>query len=244
MSRNFKGTFNMADADNYGSQGGGFFSLRDDKDTAIVRFMYNGIEDVQGYAVHEVEVGGKKRYVACLRHYSQPISDCPLCEAQYRVIAKLFLFVYDEETQELKIWDRGKSFFSKISSLCARYNPLVSTPFEVERNGKRGDTNTTYETYALEKDDIGLEDLPEVPDILGSLVLDKSFEEMQFYLTNGYFEAEIEDARPPIRNPQTDRSQRGRPEASSNEMPVRRTPTMRNVPSRGRSDTGQSRDVF
>ena len=44
------------DMDHYGGQGSaGFFSLKDDKDTARVRFMYSGIEDVQGYAVHEVK---------------------------------------------------------------------------------------------------------------------------------------------------------------------------------------------
>ena len=35
---------------------------------------------------------------------------------------------YDMETDEIKIWERGRMFESKISSLCTRYNPLVSTP--------------------------------------------------------------------------------------------------------------------
>ena len=142
--------FNAHEVDNYGGQGGGgFFSLKNDKDVATVRFMYNTIDDVEGFAVHEIEVDGRKRYVNCLREYNQPVDDCPLCAAKQRVLAKVFVPVYDEETQEIKIWDRGKTFFSKISSLCARYNPLVSTPFEIERNGKKGDTNTTYETYLL-----------------------------------------------------------------------------------------------
>ena len=35
------------EVDKYGGQGGaGFFSLKDDGDTARVRFMYNGIDDV------------------------------------------------------------------------------------------------------------------------------------------------------------------------------------------------------
>ncbi len=245
MSNRFRGTFSMNDADNYGGQGGGgFFSLKDDKDVATVRFMYNTIEDVIGYAVHEVEVDGKKRYVGCLRHYSQPVSDCPLCAAQYKVLAKLFLHVYDLDTEELKIWDRGKTFFSKIGSLCARYNPLVSTPFEIERNGKRGDTRTTYEIYALDTDDTTLEDLPEVPEILGTLVLDKSFEEMEFYLDNGYFEEDVDNAAPPQRNPGRD-SRRQQPN-QNNEMPTRRTPpatTTRTAPSRRRTPAG-NQDKF
>ncbi len=211
--------FNAQEADNYGGQGGGgFFSLKNDKDVATVRFMYNTIDDVEGYAVHEIEVDGRKRYVNCLREYNQPVDDCPLCAAKQRVIAKVFVPVYDEETQEIKIWDRGKTFFSKLSSLCARYNPLVSTPFEIERNGKKGDTSTTYETYSLATDDLTLEDFPEVPELLGTLILDKTYEELEFYLGNGYFEEDVENAAPPQRNPGRDR----RPDAQEPEPTTRR----------------------
>ena len=60
--------FSVLDADNYGGQGGGgYFRLKNDHDTAQVRFLYDSIDDVQGYAVHEIQVGDKKRYVNCLR---------------------------------------------------------------------------------------------------------------------------------------------------------------------------------
>jgi hypothetical protein len=220
--------FNINEIDNYGGHGGGgFFSLKNDKDVATVRFMYNTIEDIMGYAVHEVEVDGKKRYVNCLREYNQPLDDCPLCAARYRVIAKLFIILFDEETKEVKIWDRGKTFYSKISSLAARYTPLVSTPFEIERNGKRGDTKTTYETYPLDSDDTQLEDLPEVPELLGSLILDKTYEELEFFLNNGYFEESIDVQAPPQRNPRNDtRASAG--ERTPNEMPTRRRPAASN----------------
>ena len=72
--------FGINDADNYGNNGGSsFFSLKNDKDTASVRFMYNGLEDVEGYAVHKVEIEGKTRYVNCIREYNEPRSKCPLC---------------------------------------------------------------------------------------------------------------------------------------------------------------------
>ena len=213
--------FNVNEVENYGGQGGGgFFSLKNDKDVATVRFMYNTIDDVEGYAVHEIEVDGKKRYVNCLREYNQPLDDCPLCAAQYKVLAKLFLHVYDLDTEELKIWDRGKTFFSKIGSLCARYNPLVSTPFEIERNGKRGDTRTTYETYALDTDDVTLEDLPEVSELLGTLILDKSYEELEFFLENGYFEEDVEEQAPPERNPKNDRRNSTKAPAGRRRIPA------------------------
>lgn len=215
--------FDANEAENYGGQGGGgFFSLKNDKDVATVRFMYNSIDDVEGYSVHEIEVDGKKRYVNCLREYNQPLDDCPLCAAKSRVIAKLFVILYDVESEEVKIWDRGKTFFSKLSSLCARYSPLVSTPFEIERNGKKGDTKTTYETYALDTDDVTLEDLPEVPELLGTLILDKSYEELEFFLDNGYFEEDVEKQAPPERNPKNDRRNSTSKRELANEAPVRR----------------------
>ncbi len=196
--------FNASELDNYGGQGGGaFFALKNDKDIANIRFMYESLEDVEGYAVHEIEVDGKKRYVNCLRTYNEPVDKCPLCAAKYRVLAKLFVLVYDIDADEVKIWDRGRTFYSKLSSLCARYNPLVSTPFEVERNGKKGDTNTTYETYPLESDNTTLTDLPEAPELLGGLILDKTAEELNYYLDNGVFEEDEQQGG--ARNPANDR---------------------------------------
>ena len=241
--------FNVNEIDNYGGQGGGgFFSLKNDKDVATVRFMYNTIDDVEGFAVHEIEVDGRKRYVNCLRDYNQPVDDCPLCAAKRRVLAKVFVHVYDEETQEIKVWDRGKTFFSKISSLCARYNPLVSTPFEIERNGKKGDTKTTYETYALDTDDVTLEDLPEVPELLGTLILDKTYEELEFFLDNGYFEEDVENAAPPQRNPSRDR----RPAAQEPEPTTRRRTPANTTPEKAttprpagrRRTSGTAEDKF
>ena len=181
--------FNAHEADNYGGNGssGGFFSLKNDKDTARVRFLYNDFEDVEGVACHEVEVDGKKRYVNCLREYNQPVSDCPFCANGRYQAAKIFVPLYDIAEDKVKIWERGKKFFAKLSSLCSRYGNLVSHEFEIERNGKPGETTTTYEIYEVGKDDTRLEDLPEVPQIIGGLVLDKSADELQYYLDYGEF---------------------------------------------------------
>lgn len=180
--------FNMSEADHYGGQGGsGYFSLKNDRDTAKVRFMYNSVDDVTGYAVHQVEIDGKKRWVNCLRSYSDPIDVCPFCAAKKFASARLFIPLYNIDEDKTQIWERGKKFISKITSICARYPNVVSHVFEIERNGKPGDTATTYEIYEIDKDETTLEDLPEVGDILGTVVLDKSADDMEFYLDNGYF---------------------------------------------------------
>lgn len=180
--------FNYDEADHYGGQGGaGYFSLKNDKDVARVRFLYNGIDDVSGYAVHQVEVDGKKRWVNCLREYNQPIDNCPFCREKKKVQAKLFVPLYNIDEDKEQIWERGKKFFPKISSVCARYPNLVSHVFEIERNGKKGEQTTTYEIYEVDKDDTTLDDMPEVQDPVGSVILDKSADDMEFYLENGYF---------------------------------------------------------
>ncbi len=180
--------FRHDEAEHYGGQGGaGYFSLKNDKDVARVRFMYNSIEDVEGYAVHQVEIDGKKRYVNCLREYNEPIDKCPFCKAKMFTTAKLFIPVYNLDEERVQVWERGKKFISKISSICARYPNVVSHIFEIERNGKKGETTTTYEIYEVDKDETILEDLPEFDDPLGTLILDKSAEDMEFYLDNEYF---------------------------------------------------------
>lgn len=185
--------FSYEDAENYGGNGGhGFFSLANDKDIAQVRFMYDNMEDVQGYAVHQVELDGKKRYVNCLREYNQPVDACPFCKAKHVQLAKLFIPVYDIQSGSVKIWERGKKFFGQISSICSRYaqnEPLCSHVFEIERNGKKGDTSTTYGIFEVDRDNTVLEDLPEVPEIIGGLVLDKSADEMEHFLRRGDFPA-------------------------------------------------------
>lgn len=213
--------FKADEVDNYGGQGGsGFFYLKDDKEVATVRFMYNGIDDVEGMSVHQIEVNDKKRYVNCLRNYNDPIDVCPFCREHKFTSAKLFVPIYDVDTGAVKIWERGKKFFGKISSLCARYPDTVSHKFEIERNGKKGDTATTYEIYEVGKDDTTLEDLPDLPVILGGLVFDKSAEDMEYFLQEGQFPPEDDEDMP--------RRRTSREEDSSYERGARRTPASSN----------------
>ena len=191
------GRFSYEDADNYGnSNTSSFFSLKEDKDTARVRFMYNSMKDVEGYAVHEVTLDdGKRRYVNCLRDYNDPRDVCPFCARGNAQKAKLYIPLYNVDSGEVQVWERGKKFFGDISSLCSRYSsadrPLVSRVFEIERHGKKGDTSTTYGIYPCDGyEEVALADLPEAPEVLGSIILDKSAREMEDFIQNGEFPAD------------------------------------------------------
>lgn len=183
--------FGVNEADNYGgSGGGGFFSLKDDKDTAPVRFLYDSIEDVEGFAVHEIEIEGKKRAVNCLREYGQPIEVCPFCQAGKPVKVKYYVPLAQIADDKVVIWERGKKFGQKLSSMCSRYPHLVSHTFEIERNGKAGDQQTTYEIYETGQDETTIDNF-EIPKVLGTVVMDKSADDMQYFLDRGVF---MEDA--------------------------------------------------
>ena len=186
------GRFSFDEADNYGNSnsGGSYFNLKNDKDVATVRFLYNSADDIEGYAVHEIEIDGNRRYVNCLRAYNEPVDMCPFCRERMQVKAKLFVPLYNEDAQATQVWERGKKFFSQLSSICSRYgkNPIVSQTFEIERNGKPKDTATVYNIYRTDDpaDDKTLDDF-DMPQILGTKVLDKTADEMDYYLDNGSF---------------------------------------------------------
>lgn len=190
--------FGVNDAEKYGGNGGGgYFRLANDHDTAKVRFLYDTIEDVEGFAVHEIkDENDKKRYVNCLREYGAPVSDCPFCAAGKFVQVKYFVPIYNMETNRIETWERGKKFGQKLSSMCARYPHLVSKVFEIERNGKAGDQQTQYEIYPVDGEDAFLEDFDEVPNPLGTHVLDKSADEMQYFLDRGVFPGDPNSEQP------------------------------------------------
>lgn len=219
------GAFNMNDAEHYGGQGGhGFFKLAKNKETAQVRILYNTVDDVQGYAVHRVDLPDAKygRDVNCLRSYKDPVDICPFCKAGIPQQAKLYIPIYNLDKGEFQFWSRGKKFFQKISSILSRYPNLVSYVSEIERNGDEGDTQTTYEIYPLgEPDDTKLEDF-DIPDPLGTVLMDKTAEDMEYYLQEKDFppdeDDDYEEERPRRREPV-----RGRDTGRDRE-PARRTP--------------------
>lgn len=214
------GRISLNDLDNYGNggNGGSFFKLSNDKEVARVRLMLNKPEDIENfmYGVHEVEVGDRKRYVNCLRSYDEPVDKCPFCEAKKKVIPKIFVPLYNEDAEEVQVWDRGKKFMSTLSSFMARYAKptLVSHVVEIERNGKPKDMQTTYALYEVDKDDTTLEDLPEPVEVLGTIILDKTEDDMNYYLEAGEFPPEDEEQ--PVRRRT---SRREEPEDTEEEEP-------------------------
>ena len=224
------GSFKADEYENYGSSGGGgFFKISKDMEVKRVRFMYETVDDIEGMAVHKIKTttnDGKNKeiYVNCLRNYDDPVDVCPFCREKYKTEAKLFIPVYNIDEGCTQIWDRGKTMFQTLISQCKRYSNekthICNNVFEIERHGKPKDTTTTYAFFQVDKDDTELADLPEAQTVLGGLVLDKSADDMEYFIENSEF--------PPTDEEENDTPVRRRDSRSSNRdserRPERRTP--------------------
>ena len=163
------------------NEGNEFFSLKNDMDTATVRFLYEDENDLDTYIVHEVEINGKKRYVDCLQ------KDCPLCGSGNRPKLKLFLQLLDTRDNKVKTWERGQKFIPTILGLFGKYGALVNREYDIERHGAKGSTSTTYAVYALDKDNKKLSDFPEKQNFEGSYIIVMTAEEMKTFLETGSY---------------------------------------------------------
>ena len=187
---------NLKDSGKFTSMGGDYFTLKDDGDMARVRFLYDDPTgaDIDYFLVHEVKyknANGKevRRYVSCLGVDDEGRmhkDDCPLCKAGVKTVEKLYLQLYDEADDTVKIWERGKNFVGKIITFLNRYGTLVSQPIEIERKGKKGDQQTTYEMFALEKDGKTLQDFPEKLQVEGTFIVKASKQDMIDMLNENY----------------------------------------------------------
>lgn len=204
---------NINNSGKYTNNGGTtFFSLPDDGDVAKVRFLYDQEDgsDLDYYLVHQVELNGKKRYVNCLAVQEDGSLDthkCPLCQEGNMRQEKLFLQLYNEETDEVQLWERGKTFVPKIQSLINRKKHLVAQSIEVERNGKKGSQSTTYQFYPLDVDEKTLEDFPEKVDLLEKFIIDATYEDMEAII-NGTYKVAHENNNEVTRRDRGDRSER------------------------------------
>ncbi len=227
----------IQNAGKYSQTANDFFSLENDGDVKKVRFLYQEPDgsDMDYYLVHEVEIDGKKRYVACKAvddNGELHPEDCPLCQAGYRRVEKLFLQLYVEDEDKVKTWDRGRNFVPKIMTYINRYGSLVAQPIEIERRGEKGSTSTTYELFPLDKDNKTVEDFPEKQELLGSFILDLTEDELYQVIDGTYVVPGTESSNNNVARRGASSNRR----TSNNSAPQRRTPS-RGARSRSTTDT-------
>lgn len=168
-----------------------FFSLRNNNDEAVVRFMHDSPADFDIVAVHPMQVGGKFKKINCLRDPHDPISACPLCEAGKSLQKKIYIRLIEYKRDETgaiqafpRVWERSTEYISKLKNLCDEYQPLSEQVFKIKRNGEAGSVDTTYDILFANpnvyRSDIYPKDatLFENYKVIGSTVLFRSAEKM------------------------------------------------------------------
>ena len=184
-----------------------FFGLKDDGDEATVRFAYNSTDEFHLATVHSIEVDGKPRRVSCLRTGTEPLSKCPLCEAGNRVYDKMYVkliqYTTDSNGQVLlhaHVWERPAFFSKTLEDLFKEYGVVSDSIFKIKRNGKKGDTKTTYAILfanpAIYKPEIYVKDFSAFDDfeINKFFYTEKTADEMRVFLQTGKFPDKVKDA--------------------------------------------------
>lgn len=121
-----------------------YFSIKEDRGTRRVRFLYNDLNDVYFDVVHEVRVNNKTTQIKCLNSMGDNLEGCPLCSKGHYQKVVLYIPVLDVDTNEILIWSRSKAWLQQIQGLMARNNPLSGTVFEIMRIGAPRDMKTQY----------------------------------------------------------------------------------------------------
>lgn len=181
-----------------------FLKLQDDGWYAKVRFMYGPGETIQGQTVHNVSSDPRKpRWVPCLREINQPLDACPLCKNGSKLNVQFFVPVYvisivsnvrgvtqEEPVGQVMLFQKGTTFKSAIGTVlrqtAASGKPIVSSVFNLVRNGKADDQKTIYTVELVGTDNTTLEDLPPRVQVKGSYILpDVTAQEMEEKYVNG-----------------------------------------------------------
>lgn len=182
--------------------GGKYFALKNDKDFAVVRFMYDSIDQLSQdiYAVHYTDDG---KHECKRQNFADPISVCPLCQAGNKPKAVVFISMYNEDTKEAVVWEKSFTWYQNtlLPVLTELLNEnqgksIASFPIKIVRNGATGDMKTVYNLF------------PKAPDnqTVSSLGVEKATIQFKEY-----------DANAPVQNTATNTQPANNNNPASNE---------------------------
>lgn len=182
-----------------------YFSLKNNGDEAIVRINYADVSQFKLMTVHTEKVTNNgrstQRKINCLRGPKDPINLCPLCESGNNSRTVFYIpmiqYIIDPNTHGVSykhvIWERSTAYAAKLKTLLEEYGPLTDCIFKIKRVGEAGSKDTTYEImYGNEKmypEDVFVKDFEPLNSykILGSIVMDKTYEELCEFINAGTF---------------------------------------------------------
>mgnify|MGYP003314794604 CR=1 FL=1 len=182
----------------------GYFSLKNDGDEAIVRFMYEkDPREFEVLAVHSIQLNNKYREVNCLRNAGDPIEVCPMCQAKVKLSQKFFIkmiqYVKDPATGVVTgkpvVWGRGLPLARTLKGYIETYDcPLSDMICKIIRHGAANNSQTTYEVIPnlsknMYPDNVYIKDYTPFNDYaaLGRSVLNKTADDMIVFNNTGSF---------------------------------------------------------
>lgn len=148
--------------------GGSYFTLKNDKDFAVVRLMYGTPDDIMNdiYSVHDTQDG---KFECARKNWEDPISVCPICMSTGKNgSARVFLRLYNEDAKQAQVWERSYSWVNKtllpqLVEMCKDFPEakVCQFPIKIVRNGASGDMQTVYNLFCKNPDATTLESLGE-----------------------------------------------------------------------------------
>ena len=123
----------------------GFFLLKNDGDFKDVILLYRNVDDVLIADTHYIKSPEYSGYCHCLGR------GCPACAKDIRVQPKLFIPLYDIESDQILFWDRGARFENTIVPIFEQYPNPSEYVFRITRNGEAGSVDTKYSIVAKYK---------------------------------------------------------------------------------------------
>lgn len=181
----------------------GFFNIADGQE-AIVRFLINSVDDFEIYTVHPITVGQSSypnRRISCLRTNpkTDPMNYCPLCargeKVQQRMYIKMIQYVNEngQITPKAVVWDRpAYSYAPQLKSYLDNYGPLTNIVCKIVRHGAGLDTkydiipNLNPQMFNEQIYPKTFSDF-EGFNILGSMIMDRTFEDINQFVQTGQF---------------------------------------------------------
>ena len=122
------------------SRFGDLFLLSDDGDYADVVFLYKSFDDVLVADVHYINSSEYSGYVHCCG------SGCPACAKGLRVQTRLFIPMYNLNTNKIEFFDRSSRFANQLQrDVFSKFADPSEYVFRIVRHGKSGSYDTTYE---------------------------------------------------------------------------------------------------
>lgn len=134
-----------------------------------------------------VEINGYQNKVLCLNNPGED-DKCECCNAGIKRQLKIMLPLYNVETKQVELWERGINQIKDLQVMLGKYGDLSQHTFEIIRSGKAKSKDTKYTMmYDPTQVDVNVDEL-QIPEITGrnfKLILDLSMEQQKEAMLEG-----------------------------------------------------------